>query len=411
LIVATIGASLCACTAADSPPPATDAEVLLENPLYVSPESYDFSANPELLERVTASPYGYFRLINIPFARAVCREFEAELEALPSVNLHGDAHLEQYAITDEGYGLADFDDACSGPAVLDLVRFSTSILLVCETRGWHESAHRILGSFLDGYEFALREPDALASVPEMVESTMRRFPRSRTDFLDWVEGILEPIDEKEWGALSASFARYVRDMHERNPRIAPGYFEIREAGRIRLGVGSALDRKYLFRVEGATKTRDDDIVLEIKEVRDLSAIPCVKGGEGRGAFRILLGYSRIGTVPYDLIAPLPRVEAEGLDDAEFWVHAWQAHYEEIDVADPTFTVEDCVQIAEATGMQLGTGHVREIGDPHTAQLRRMQLTLAQRLRNEIVAVSMRMAESTLQAWTEFRSQALARDGF
>ena len=403
------GAALIACAAGPDPVTheTTTSAPPPENRLYVSPASYDFSANPALLERVTASPYGYFRFINIPFAREVCREFAEELEVLPFVNLHGDAHLEQYAITDEGYGLTDFDDACSGPAVLDLVRFATSILIVCEERGWRDEAHLVLRAFFEGYETALRDPAAFPAVPELVEATMEAFPRTRHDFLDWVAGILEPIDEGEWEALLASFDEYVRDMTERHPHLRRGFFEVLEAGRIHLGVGSALDRKYLFRVAGPTDGREDDIVLEVKEVRDLSAIPCIQGGDRRGAFRILLGYSRIGRVPFDLIAPLPRVDHEGLDDTEFWVHAWQAHYEEIDVEDPSFSVEDCREIAHATGMQLGLGHIRDIADPHAEQLRRTQLRVTERLQNDVLQVSMRLAEHTREAWELFRREALA----
>jgi Ser/Thr protein kinase RdoA (MazF antagonist) len=42
------------------------------------------------------------------------------------VNLHGDAHLEQFAVTDASFGLIDFDDAVGGPAVIDLLRFGVS---------------------------------------------------------------------------------------------------------------------------------------------------------------------------------------------------------------------------------------------------------------------------------------------
>lgn len=403
-----LGLVLCGC-AASGPP--LDLDSRLEappgGPLYVSPDSYDFSRNPELLQRITDSPYGYFRFINIPFAREVCRRFSDEIEELPLVNLHGDAHLEQYAVTDEGYGLTDFDDACSGPAVLDLVRFSTSILLVSDLRGWGDQSHRLLRAFFEGYESALRDPDRRLPVPGYVQQTLAAFPRERESFLQWVDSILGPIEEEEWTELAASFREYARRMYERNPRMRRGYFDLQRAGRIGLGVGSALDRKYLFRVEGPTEAKADDVVLEVKEVRDLSAIPCVKGGEGRGAFRILLGYSRIGRVPFDLIAPLPRSEEESADDASFWVHAWQAHYEEVSVDDPTLELEDCEELARAAGLQLGLGHVRDIGDPHVGQLRAMQLSLVEGLRTRIVEVAIEMTRHTERAWERFRDQALA----
>src|SRR3990172_1284671 len=84
------------------------------NPLYVDPATRDFSNNPELLERIKGSPHGYFRFINIEFSKEICRRFQNRLPGTPSFNLHGDAHIEQYAITDLGRGLTDFDDSSTG---------------------------------------------------------------------------------------------------------------------------------------------------------------------------------------------------------------------------------------------------------------------------------------------------------
>ena len=84
--------------------------------LYVPLDSYDFSKNPELLKKIVASPYQYFRFINKRFAKAVCEKFEQELAGIPTVNLHGDPHIEQYSVTESGRGLTDFDDASTGPA-------------------------------------------------------------------------------------------------------------------------------------------------------------------------------------------------------------------------------------------------------------------------------------------------------
>ena len=43
--------------------------------LYVDPDSVRLRANPALVKRITASPHGYFRFINIPFSEEVCRRF------------------------------------------------------------------------------------------------------------------------------------------------------------------------------------------------------------------------------------------------------------------------------------------------------------------------------------------------
>lgn len=400
-----LGLAACTAPSPQSRPVGLDAPVAPQL-LYVSPGDFDFSENPGLLLRITDSPYGYFRFVNIPFAREVCRRFADEIDDLPPVNLHGDAHLEQYAITSQGYGLTDFDDAIVGPAVIDLVRFSTSILLASDLRGWSEDSPRLLRSFFEGYESALQDPEARLPVPDFVQETAAAFSGDRRPFLDWIETILEPVDESEGVALSRSFDEYARRMHERNPRLPESFFERKAVGRIGLGVGSALDRKYLFRVEGPTAGVDDDFVLEIKEVRDLSPIPCVQGSAGRGAFRILLGYSRIGRVPLDLIAPLPSPRGGGLDGVEFWVHAWQAHYEEVAVDDPDFQWEDCLQVVRAAGAQLGRGHVAEIENPARAQLRQTQLALVRDLRERIVEVSHDLHRATQEAWERFREESV-----
>src|SRR5689334_619986 len=72
------------------------------NPLFVAPGSYDFTANPRLLERVRSSAHGYFRFVNIAFSDCVCRRYSDALPSIPRVNLHGDAHIEQYAVTSIG---------------------------------------------------------------------------------------------------------------------------------------------------------------------------------------------------------------------------------------------------------------------------------------------------------------------
>ena len=97
------------------------------NPLFVDPKTQDFSQNPILLKRILASPHGYFRFINKQFSRNICQELEEMYAGSPSFNLHGDAHLEQYAVTDLGRGLTDFDDSSAGPAILDIMRFGVSL--------------------------------------------------------------------------------------------------------------------------------------------------------------------------------------------------------------------------------------------------------------------------------------------
>ena len=65
----------------------------------------------------------------------VCQDF-TDVPRPPIVRLHGDAHVEQFALTEDAWGLDDFDDSVRGPTFMDIVRFLGSINLVTRQRGW-----------------------------------------------------------------------------------------------------------------------------------------------------------------------------------------------------------------------------------------------------------------------------------
>ena len=66
-------------------------------PLRAEPESLE-RAEPELIERLRADPYNYFRFVNRTWIARVCDDLGSDLRDLPVVRLHGDAHVEQFAI-------------------------------------------------------------------------------------------------------------------------------------------------------------------------------------------------------------------------------------------------------------------------------------------------------------------------
>jgi hypothetical protein len=91
--------------------------------LAVDPADPRLVSRPDLLERLAATAHGYFRFVNTAFESETCRLFSDVASSMPEVNLHGDAHVEQYAVTSLGRGLTDFDDCTRGKPVIDLVRF------------------------------------------------------------------------------------------------------------------------------------------------------------------------------------------------------------------------------------------------------------------------------------------------
>ncbi len=118
---------------------------------------------PAALARVRADPFQYFRLTNHEWTARVCEIFAADLPSQPVIQLHGDAHVEQFAFMKDAWGLDDFDDSARGPALIDIVRFLGSIELAARKRGWTRERERLFNRFFDGYRRGLSDPGQSAS--------------------------------------------------------------------------------------------------------------------------------------------------------------------------------------------------------------------------------------------------------
>lgn len=375
--------------------------------LPVLPDDDRFLANPSLLERLTASPHGYFRFINRPYAQAVCELLRDRVRSMPNVNLHGDAHLEQFAVTDAGAGLTDFDDSSFGPGALDLVRFGGSLKLAAEQQGLPEAFEPAFDAFLEGYRAALEDPDVERESLRFAVEARANFQSDRRKFLEWATGLVAPMSAP--AAFQNGYGRYRALMESEHPDLGAEFFEVVQSGQFKLGVGSALDEKYLIRVQGPSAAPDDDIILEYKEVRDLSGIDCIDGAEGGGAFRILISQTRIGQMPHRFLAQVPRERGDPPGAQMYWVHEWAANYKELTV-DSVTTAEDLAAIGRNVGIQLGKGHPRAIASPLDSQLRRAQRQLVDELGDDLREAVLSLTAQTREAWERFRHLAQENSG-
>src|SRR5438094_9836153 len=133
-------------------------------PIRAEPNSLE-RAMPELIERLRADPYDYFRFVNRSWIARVCDDFSSDLEGLLVVRLHGDAHVEQFALAKDAWGLDDFDDSARGPAVVDIVRFMGSIDLAARQRSWEKEHDRLVDRVAEGYKRGLADPPDHPSPP------------------------------------------------------------------------------------------------------------------------------------------------------------------------------------------------------------------------------------------------------
>ncbi len=370
--------------------------VAADNPLLVAKKTHDFSSNPQLLQRVKNSAHGYFRFINIAFSTEVCKRFAPILISSPSLNLHGDAHIEQYAVTDLGRGLTDFDDSSTGPGLIDITRFGVSLRLACRQLGWENESDNLLNVFLKGYRMACDNPALEVREPAWAAQKRAKFTIDRDRYFKWVASIIEPMPENEKSALINAIKPYIRMMLAEDPQKTEEYFRVIDLGYLRMGIGSALDMKFVMRVRGKTDAAIDDVVLELKEVRDISGIPCINAGNKVDPFRVLLGQARIAYTPFNHLGYF------FYHDKNFWVHSWVDNYKEVDIDKSFENVEVLREIVYDVGVQLGKGHVKHIAAPFDLQLRKQQMQVL--MENDAVIKSQCRAleKLTIEAWELFR---------
>ena len=355
-------------------PSKRDEQARAANPLRVDLSRYDFSKNPGLAEKITTDPYAYFRFINVPFSREVCRRFAPHLSMMPTVNLHGDAHVEQFAVTPRYIGLADFDDSSAGPAVIDLVRFGTSLALTCEERGWTDQTDSVIDAFVLAYRSGIEGGAEVKIDPSLVKKLGGVGHSTQADFLAWTTSLMEPIPDWAVAPFEEGFSRYTELMRQADTSRGAAFFAVKQAGRLRTGIGSGLVLKLLVRIEGDSPAAEDDVILEIKELRDLGMVDCVVARKG-DALRVVLGRARISPVVDPFLAVVPRGGDESIDEPPYWVQSWHAGYRELDVHSSIPSVADLIGVARAVGAQLGRGHTSHIASPHDQTLRNEQQTM------------------------------------
>jgi hypothetical protein len=360
------------------------------------------AAPPALQQKMREDPFVYFRFVNAGWSAAVCEAFRGELPVLPPAILHGDAHLEQYAVTATAHGLDDFDDAAHGPAVIDLVRFLGSTDLIARGRGWTADRERLFDRFLDGYARALADPAYQPPEPAVVARLRARPRRTRQEFLAWGESLMqEPTaPQRENAVRSLQLVEgFVRELR---PEILAGYFTPKRVGLLRMGVGSLLVPKALARIEGPSPSPDDDVLLEAKQLSELVGVPCVQVPLSGEAFRVIAAAEQIGRIRHDVLLVAPRREEQGPEVRDWWVRTWDETYVELAAADLT-SPDELAEVVHDVGAQLGSTNLRESIPLLEAQLRHAELAAVRRLGPRIRATTRRLVDEMLVEWEKWRA--------
>jgi hypothetical protein len=368
-----------------------------QSPLRPLPEALA-AAPAELVERLRADPFTYFRFVNRVWTTRVCEAF-ADVKDPAIVRLHGDAHLEQFAFTDSEWGLEDFDDSTRGPVFVDIVRFLGSIDLATRQRGWTRHREALWRRFFAGYHRGLSEPDYRPPEPSPVRRLRQQTPLTRAAFLAWGEKQMQPMEEARLKSVVTGVEIFERLIRPARPDLAAGYFAVVRAGWLRLGVGSATARKILIRVQGSTARPEDDVLLEAKEVANLYGLACLEDATTPPAARVVDGARQLGRLKHDILAIAPTHLIPASPDLaepwlDWWIHSWEPSYREVHVSDFR-SVDELADVVYDSGVQLGASEL--------VSVRKQTLSSVVELEGRLRKETLRMVEELLAGWRELAS--------
>jgi hypothetical protein len=360
-----------------------------------------------LVETLDGSVYRYFRMLGPQMAARTCRSLRDVRWHLPLIAVHGDAHVEQFVVTPTTAGLEDFDQSGYGPSAVDLVRYAASVHLTCREVSWPCNADAAVDVFLRAYHDALDRPPDETIVPSIVARLRQSAPHDRAEWLTWAERLMvplpadiEPLVRQRW----ESFAHLVAEIQPQRP---PAFCRIKKLGALQMGVGSLLEHKILFRVEGDTDAPEDDFILEGRAAPASTGRDCAWRPPHGNSLHALLMMSILGR-------RMPEVYGFGAlsDEAgspEYWVQSWVPGYRELAIADVQSQTE-LEELAADAARQLA-GHMwTRFPEALRAHQRRAQLHAFDLVQERVRALARDLASEVVAAWVRFRGRAADAQG-
>jgi hypothetical protein len=356
-------------------------------------------ASEALVDRIGASAFRYFRATAEPFKHRTCEAFRDLRWRLPSGPVHGDAHLEQFVVTDEDFGLADFDNAGYGPAIVDLVRYAASLHLACREIKGACNPEQAATAYFDGYRTALDHP-VRRHQPAIAARLRARLGTEPEAWLQWADGLMQPLAHAEEERVRSEWFRFVALMRETTPARPASFYRITRLGSVAIGFGSGLERKMLIRIAGATDDPLDDVILEARNHSLPESRGCVWRPTG-GSLNVFMLTSLLARPLPNVFGVLPNPAGDELP--EIWIQSWERGYRELSLSDVRDQA-DLNALATDAGMQLA-GHFWSTspealrGYQRFTQLRAFELT-EQRARD----LARSLAREVIAAWSRFRGR-------
>jgi uncharacterized protein (DUF2252 family) len=219
--------------------------------------------------KMAQSAFAHFRGTGEDFHRRTLPDL-LRLKA-PAVWLNGDLHLENFG-TYRGdnrltyFDIGDFDDACLGPAVIDLARFLAGIMVAAPEMGLTFAAardcalqalKRYRAALVDGKARwverriaagaigdLLRELEGRSQIDLLAKRTVLKNGRRRLRF---DTGKALKLEKAEAARVVAALDRFARD------RAAPGFFRVLDVAQRVAGLGALGRPRYVVLIAGNSK--------------------------------------------------------------------------------------------------------------------------------------------------------------
>lgn len=355
-------------------------------------------AAPALLARLDASAYRYFRALAIEYSSRVCWEFRDLRWQLPVVAVHGDAHVTQFVVTPDTYGLEDYDRAGFGPAVVDVVRYGSSLHLACRELAWSCDAEEAVSVFLREYRAALAAPPKRVQ-PALVDRLRRRAPSSLEEWLRWADSLRVPLPAEQERSVRQNWLAFVAQQRLTYPELPAAFFDLVAVGSLHLGIGSALETKYLLRVRGPSDAPNDDVILEARSIKESPPRAGIWRPHHGGSlhtlyFMFLLGPrlpERFGTATLSSDPHMPH----------FWLQSWEPGYTELALTDVQ-SQQDLEQLAADAALQLAGHFWTRFPEPLRPAQRFGQLRMFDATAPRARELAKALAAETLVSWQRFR---------
>jgi len=355
-------------------------------------------ASPALLRKLDRSAYSYFRTLSKQYELRTCAAFRDKRWHLPVVAIHADAHLEQFVVTPTTAGLEDFDQSAYGPAVVDLVRYASSIHLACREAKWSCDANAVVSTFFEAYRASLDRPP-VRIVPAVTARIRAAAPGAQEPWLAWADGLMQPLASDREARARKGWVGFVHLQTDLHPERPATFFDIVRVGALQMGVGSALETKLLFRIRGPSDAPNDDLVVEARTSTPPTGKECASRPGHGGSLQPLMFMALLGPRMPDVAG-----FATLADDPapEFWVQSWVPGYRELSISDIANASEMNELVVDAAH-QLA-GHFWERFPPELrAMQRHAQLEAFDATSERARALAREFADETTRAWEAFRA--------